>query len=764
MRYRFLAGFVLASFVFSMSAASTAWAQKLAAAEKNAAEKTLQGDDQQKGVVDLSELTHPLQPALWKIEGKGLEATSYLFGTVEDSDPRVTILHPDAEKAFQQATRLYSEIDQNPTQQMVSAMKLMRRDGKTLSAALGPELTNEVRDAILAIDPNYNVHQLQILKTWAASLFIPSISKPGKHRVQPGGATLDKVLYERAKKAGKKLGALESADSQSAVFEQFTEEEQILFVRSSVKLLKKKKEKQKEIEKRIHELYLTNHLAELDASTNNQLEDGDFEDKELAERLTKALKGDRNIRMADKIDGFLEGAPDEVHFFAVGVGHYLGKGSVTEKLLEKGYTVTPVFTPLDPKTEITGYGAPSKMEIANVSKAAKEIRVGETISEIHWGKHLAGPKLQETDKLEGKVVLLVMWGSCPGCTRVTPGLVDLAKELEGKPFHLIASHCQSWGGDTALKKLQEEGWNEQMKNVTVMSRTTFDVPARYVPYYIIFDESGKLIHHNMGGPFHGGDGIEKYRELTRAAVAKTAGKPEEPNEEPGADDSVDFGKIDGFKKLEAAFAKSEKLNRAKFREASPKERFQLMKEDSSIGPFREKIIELIDADPKSEDALEMLAWWSKNSFRLGYSGLIERLVEHHVESELLQGYASRIPVLMKRDAAIANLRTLTSKSPDRQTRGVATFSLYQMLLESKTDDEAKKEIALLRTTLMKDYSNVTDRRGVTVSEHLEKLDFAEKLDIGQPVPEIEGRDLDGVEFKLSEYRGKVVVLSFWGDW
>lgn len=36
--------------------------------------------------------------------------------------------------------------------------------------------------------------------------------------------------------------------------------------------------------------------------------------------------------------------------------------------------------------------------------------------------------------------------------------------------------------------------------------------------------------------------------------------------------------------------------------------------------------------------------------------------------------------------------------------------------------------------------------------------------IGKPAPEIAGRDLDGVEFKLSDYRGKVVALYFSGDW
>ena len=36
--------------------------------------------------------------------------------------------------------------------------------------------------------------------------------------------------------------------------------------------------------------------------------------------------------------------------------------------------------------------------------------------------------------------------------------------------------------------------------------------------------------------------------------------------------------------------------------------------------------------------------------------------------------------------------------------------------------------------------------------------------IGEMAPEIEGVDLDGVEFKLSDYRGKVVMLDFYGDW
>ena len=40
----------------------------------------------------------------------------------------------------------------------------------------------------------------------------------------------------------------------------------------------------------------------------------------------------------------------------------------------------------------------------------------------------------------------------------------------------------------------------------------------------------------------------------------------------------------------------------------------------------------------------------------------------------------------------------------------------------------------------------------------------ERLQVGMVAPDIVGKDLDGVEFKLSDYRGKVVVLDFWGDW
>ena len=41
---------------------------------------------------------------------------------------------------------------------------------------------------------------------------------------------------------------------------------------------------------------------------------------------------------------------------------------------------------------------------------------------------------------------------------------------------------------------------------------------------------------------------------------------------------------------------------------------------------------------------------------------------------------------------------------------------------------------------------------------------SEENRVGEMAPEIAGEDLDGKKFKLSDYRGKVVLIDFWGDW
>ena len=37
------------------------------------------------------------------------------------------------------------------------------------------------------------------------------------------------------------------------------------------------------------------------------------------------------------------------------------------------------------------------------------------------------------------------------------------------------------------------------------------------------------------------------------------------------------------------------------------------------------------------------------------------------------------------------------------------------------------------------------------------------LSVGKAAPEIQGTDQDGKPFKLSDYKGKVVLLDFWSE-
>jgi hypothetical protein len=64
-----------------------------------------------------------------------------------------------------------------------------------------------------------------------------------------------------------------------------------------------------------------------------------------------------------------------------------------------------------------------------------------------------------------------------------------------------------------------------------------------------------------------------------------------------------------------------------------------------------------------------------------------------------------------------------------------------------------------------EFGEVKQLRGGTYGEWVKNTSYALKnLKIGGTAPEIEGPDLDGVSFKLSDYRGKVVLLDFWGYW
>lgn len=54
--------------------------------------------------------------------------------------------------------------------------------------------------------------------------------------------------------------------------------------------------------------------------------------------------------------------------------------------------------------------------------------------------------------------------------------------------------------------------------------------------------------------------------------------------------------------------------------------------------------------------------------------------------------------------------------------------------------------------------------GLKATHELNRLDNIPNLKVGGIAPEIDAEDLEGKRLKLSDYRGKVVMVVFWGSW
>ena len=108
------------------------------------------------------------------------------------------------------------------------------------------------------------------------------------------------------------------------------------------------------------------------------------------------------------------------------------------------------------------------------------------------------------------------------------------------------------------------------------------------------------------------------------------------------------------------------------------------------------------------------------------------------------------------------LRAVMNQSTDKQVQASAGIALVTAFsTEGATDFQADlKETASL---LIRDYGEIKVQ-GRRVEEYLEPILSQSSIAIGSLAQEIVGKDLEGVEFKLSDYRGKVVVLDFWADW
>jgi hypothetical protein len=119
------------------------------------------------------------------------------------------------------------------------------------------------------------------------------------------------------------------------------------------------------------------------------------------------------------------------------------------------------------------------------------------------------------------------------------------------------------------------------------------------------------------------------------------------------------------------------------------------------------------------------------------------------------------------------LRALYRRDKRHEVRGVACLVLAQVLMHTAdhlatSDPQAAermhKESEKLLEEAAAQYADVKTAFDGTVGRKAKSELFdLRHLSVGKAAPEVTGVDQDGKPFKLSDYRGKVVLLDFWSE-
>lgn len=117
------------------------------------------------------------------------------------------------------------------------------------------------------------------------------------------------------------------------------------------------------------------------------------------------------------------------------------------------------------------------------------------------------------------------------------------------------------------------------------------------------------------------------------------------------------------------------------------------------------------------------------------------------------------------------LKAVREKNPNANEKAAATYALgmqYFRIYEAATDEKAAEEA---KSKAMDYFQEVSAKyadasiQGFPLADQASRTMFElANLSVGSECPEIDGKDVDGSGFKLSEFRGKHVVLMFWGGW
>ena len=167
----------------------------------------------------------------------------------------------------------------------------------------------------------------------------------------------------------------------------------------------------------------------------------------------------------------------------------------------------------------------------------------------------------------------------------------------------------------------------------------------------------------------------------------------------------------------------------------------------------------------TDAAIPFLVWIVANAGRGEQAAgrrALTTLMESHLESPRLDLLAAVLPGAAGRLGIDAReyLGRILEENPSAAVRAAALHARSHAVV--RRADVTSPEYASARKDLERVIELVP--RTSLAARARAAIDLREKLAVGLPAPEIEGKDLDGVPFKLSDYRGKAILLSFWGDW
>ncbi|MHC4990801.1 MAG: peroxiredoxin family protein [Planctomycetota bacterium] len=116
------------------------------------------------------------------------------------------------------------------------------------------------------------------------------------------------------------------------------------------------------------------------------------------------------------------------------------------------------------------------------------------------------------------------------------------------------------------------------------------------------------------------------------------------------------------------------------------------------------------------------------------------------------------------DRARTVLEALRTDSPHPEVRAAAAMGLASWLLRFEPEDGRPRAEALLEEVARIESDLPYAGGGLLRDRAAARLFELRQLAVGSPVPDIVGTDLKGEPLRLSDHRGRVVLLPFWAHW